>query len=145
MQHVKELLALITGKLEHVAQSDAVVGEPIELGEVTVVPLSRISLGFGAGGGEGEGEGFGPHSHGPPSKRKSAPPKGTHGKGEGGGSVGGAKVRPVGVAVFSADGVEVLPIADRLGLIDRLFDKVPELVEKVQAITEGRSRPGTSA
>jgi uncharacterized spore protein YtfJ len=141
MQHVKDLLGLITGELEHVAQSDAVVGEPLELGEVTVVPLSRISLGFGAGGGQGEGEGFGPNAHGPPGKRKSAPPKGGgHGKGEGGATLGGAKVRPVGVAVFSAEGVEVLPVSDKQGLIDRLFDKVPDLVEKIQAITEGRGQ-----
>ncbi len=150
MQHVKDLLGLITGELEHVAQSDAVVGEPLELGEVTVVPLSRISLGFGAGGGQGEGEGFGPNAHGPraypqPDKRKRAVPKGGgHGKGEGGATLGGAKVRPVGVAVFSADGVEVLPVADKQGLIDRLFEKVPDLVEKIQAITEGRG-PGKSS
>jgi hypothetical protein len=39
------------GKMADVARSDVVVGEPIALGEVTVVPLSRVSVGFGAGGG----------------------------------------------------------------------------------------------
>jgi uncharacterized spore protein YtfJ len=132
MQHIKELLELVTGKLETVAQSDAVVGEPIELGGVTLVVLTRISVGFGMGGGEGEGQGFGP---GQRAGKKTA--NGPQGKGVGGGTGGGAKVRPVGVAIFSADGVEILPIKDKKGLLDRLFDKVPELVDIVKEATEG--------
>ncbi len=135
MQHVKELLDLVIGKLETVAQSDAVVGEPIELGGVTLVPLTRINLGFGVGGGEGEGQGFGPGPHGP-KKRVG----GAQGKGVGGGTGGAAKVRPVGVAIFSADGVEILPIKDKKGLMDRLFDKIPELVEMVKEATEGMDK-----
>jgi len=136
MQHVKELLELVTGKLETVAHSDTVVGEPIELGGVTLVPLTRISLGFGMGGGEGEGQGFGPGAHG--RTRRAAGPQG---KGIGGGTGGGAKVRPVGVAIFSADGVEILPIKDKKGLLDRLFDRVPELVDMVKEATEGGTGP----
>lgn len=138
MQHIKELLDLIAGKLETVSQSDAVVGEPIEIGGVTLVPLTRISLGFGMGGGEGEGQDFGPGAHG--GKRRSTR---LHGKGVGGGSGGGAKVRPVGVAIFSADGVEVLPIQDKKGIVDRLFDKVPELVDVIKEATEGMGSPTT--
>jgi uncharacterized spore protein YtfJ len=135
MQHVKELLDLVIGKLETVAQSDAVVGEPIELGGVTLVPLTRINLGFGVGGGEGEGQGFGPGAHGP--KKQVG---GALGKGVGGGTGGAAKVRPVGVAIFSADGVEILPIKDKKGLMDRLFDKIPDLVEMVKEATEGMDK-----
>jgi uncharacterized spore protein YtfJ len=134
MQHVKELLELVTGKLETVAQSDAVVGEAIELGGVTLVPLTRISLGFALGGGEGEGQGFGPGAHA--GRKRGAGPQG---KGIGGGTGGGARVRPVGVAIFSTDGVEILPIKDKKGLLDRIFDKVPELMEMVKEATEGTS------
>jgi uncharacterized spore protein YtfJ len=139
MQHVKELLELVIGKLETVAHSDTVVGEPIELGGVTLVPLTRINLGFGLGGGEGEGQGFGPGAHG--GKKR---PGGAQGKGVGGGTGGGAKVRPVGVAIFSADGVEVLPIKDKKGIMDRLFDKIPDLVDMVKDATEGMNRPTQS-
>jgi uncharacterized spore protein YtfJ len=134
MQHVIELLDLVTSKLEQVATSDAVVGQPIELGAVTVVPLSRISLGFGAGGGEGEGEGFGPGTHAP--RKRGGPAKtAMMGKGTGGGSGGGAKIRPVGVAVISASGVEIFPITDRQGLLDRLLDRVPEIIDLVKHAT----------
>jgi len=127
MQHVKKLLDLVCGRVESAAKSDVVVGSPIELGKVTVVPMSRISVGFGVGGGSGEGET--PN----PGKGKSKHPTGK-GKGSGAGTGGGATVRPVGVAIFSEDGVEIVPIADRPGLLDKLFEKVPELVEKVNSV-----------
>jgi uncharacterized spore protein YtfJ len=130
MQHVRELLDLVCGRVESAAQSDIVVGSPIELGNVTVVPMSRISVGFGVGGGSGQGEA--------PSRGsgKNRQPSGK-GKGEGGGTGGGAKVRPVGVAIFTEEGVDIVPIADRPGLLDKLFEKIPELAERVnQAMGE---------
>ena len=124
MQHVKDLVQLVSDKLAQMAQSDLVVGQPIEAGEVTIVPLSSVSLGFGGGGGEGEGEP--PHEHGPAKKLKM---KGPRGKGIGGGGGGGAKVRPVAVAVFSASGVQILPIGEKKCLLDKLFDKIPDIIE----------------
>lgn len=126
MQQVKELLDLVCGRLEDTAKSDVVVGSPIELGKVTVVPLSRISVGFGVGGGSGQGEA--------PQGRGRHPQPTGKGKGSGGGTGGGATVRPVGVAIFSEDGVEIVPIADRQGLLDKIFDKIPELVDKVKLV-----------
>ncbi len=124
MQHVKDLVKLVSGKLAETAQSDLVVGKPIEAGDVTIVPLSAVSLGFGGGGGEGEGEP--PHEHGPAKKLKMKSPRG---KGMGGGGGGGAKVRPVAVAVFSPDGVRVMPIGDKKGVLEKIFDKIPEFID----------------
>ena len=125
-QGIKDVLDLVTERLATTAQSDMVVGKPLELGGVTVVPLSRVSVGLGGGGGSGEGQGMGP-GHG---KHKTA------GKGVGGGCGGGARVRPLAVAVFTADGVKILPVPDRKGKLDKLMDRVPDLVEKVKAAVE---------
>jgi len=126
MEHIQNLVEALSDKLTGVAQSDVVVGDPIELDGVTVVPLSRVSVGFGGGGGEGEGE-----MPGNPGKsgKKS---KGGKGKGTGGGSGGGAKVRPVGVLVFTDDGVEVQAIKEKQGLLDKIFDKVPDIIDLVE-------------
>jgi uncharacterized spore protein YtfJ len=120
MEHIKEIMNQVGERLAQSAQSDLVVGVPIELGGVTVVPLSRVSLGLGAGGGSGTGE---------------SPHKGRHpgGTGTGGATGGGAKVRPVAVAVFTADGVEILRIPERKGRLDKLLDQLPPLVEKISA------------
>jgi len=133
MEHIQDLIETISDKLTGVAQSDVVVGDPIELDGVTVVPLSRVSLGFGGGGGEGEGE---IHGHrGRPGKK----PRGGKGKGTGGGSGGGAKVRPVGVLVFTDAGVEVHVIKDKKGLVDKIFDKVPDIIDMVEKVQERSS------
>lgn len=130
MDHVEGILSLLGERFETFSKSDVVVGSPIELGSATVVPLSRVSVGMGAGGGVGEGRPDGKHGkhgkHGP-------------GKGKGGGGGGGAKVRPVAVAVFTADGVEVLPIPNRRGKLDKLLDNLPELIERVKKIKDGAS------
>jgi uncharacterized spore protein YtfJ len=125
MEQIKEIMNLVGDRLAAVTRSDTVVGSPIEVGGVTIVPLSRVSVGIGAGGGVGEGE-F-QHS-------TKGPMKSGAGKGEGGGSGGAARVRPVAVAVFTAEGVEILPIAGRRGKLDKLLDNIPSLVEKVKKI-----------
>lgn len=134
MEQVIELIRLVSGELSEAAQSEIVIGEPIELGSVRIVPLSRLSFGLGVGGGEGEGE-MQADARG---KRRSG-----RGKGIGSGAAIGAKVRPVAVAIFGADGVEVLPIADRKGILDRILDKIPkviELVDKHVDKRDGRAR-----
>ena len=60
---VSEILKDIVGELKEIASSQTVIGEPITVGDKTVVPVVKISVGFGAGGGQGEypskGGGFG--------------------------------------------------------------------------------------
>lgn len=134
MEPVQELISLVCDQIGDLAQSDVVLGDPIELGAVTVIPLSRVSVGFGGGGGSGEAE--------PPRKKGRRHPRG---RGTGAGGGGGGKVRPVGVIIFGPDGVEVQPIPDRKGLLDKLFDKVPPLVEKLHAIFDGDDAPAPAA
>ena len=42
MEQIKELMQLVGSKLDGVADSNAVIGEPIELGGATLVPISRL-------------------------------------------------------------------------------------------------------
>lgn len=142
MEHLKDMLDLVTGRFSDFADSNVVVGEPIVFDEVTVVPLTRVSVGFGGGGGEGEGEipapkGKAKHRH-----------KGGKGKGTGGGAGAGGKARPVAVILFDKDGVSVQPIPQKKGLLDKLFDKVPEvidLIKQAQGELDPKSEPPADA
>src|SRR5690242_15500498 len=107
MEHLQEILEAVSGPLSDVANGEAVVGSPIQLGSVTVYPISRVSIGLGAGGGQGEN----------PEAKGAGQPGGPE-SGVGVGSGGGAKARPVAVLVFSAEGVTVLPIPDKKGKLD---------------------------
>jgi uncharacterized spore protein YtfJ len=120
MENVIEILEEMVETLSDTAKSDVVVGREVELGPIKIVPLSRVSIGFGGGGGEGDQQ-FG---HGKDKKEKQQ-----RGKGIGAGSGGGAKVRPVGVIVFTEDGVRVEGIPDKKGLFDKIFDKIPDIIE----------------
>lgn len=131
MESIIELLGLVSNTLTDAARSEVVVGEPIDLGKVKIVPLSRLSLGLGLGGGEGEGE-F--QATGRKHKVRAG-----RGKGAGSASGAGAKVRPVGVAIFSDDGVQILPIADKKGILDKIFDKIPKVMELVETAMEKKN------
>jgi uncharacterized spore protein YtfJ len=100
----------IFDKLENFLKTKTVVGEPMKIGETTIVPFINISFGLGVGGGNGTDE------------------KGNNG--DGGGSGIGAKVAPTAVLVIKGDKVELLPIRKSGGL-DKLLDMVPGIIDKV--------------
>jgi len=124
MEQVEAIIEQVTTTLSELAQSDVVVGSPIELGQVTVVPISRISAGFGGAGGEGEAD-----TEGKKSKNDSSSSAGT---GKGSGSGGAALVRPVAVVVLSEARVDVLTIPEKPGKLGKLADQIPELIERLQ-------------
>lgn len=126
MDHVVNILDAVALQLEKVAQSDVVVGRPVPIGECTVVPVSRVSIGMGAGGGSGEGDAQHHKKHNM-----------GRGKGTGGGAGGGGKVRPVAVLVFGPTGLQVLPIANRPGRLDRVIEKLPDWIEHLKGSLSG--------
>jgi uncharacterized spore protein YtfJ len=76
MEIVESLVKTTLGEIEKVLSTKTVVGEPLIIQNITLVPLITAGFGFGAGGGSGKGE----------SKQK--------GEGSGGGTGGGAWVNP---------------------------------------------------
>ncbi len=106
-----ENVSVLFEKLESLLQSKTIVGETIQIGETTLIPMVNLSFGLGSGGGDGTDE------------------KGS--KGFGGGSGIGAKASPTAVIVIRGDKVEILPIKAQGGL-EKLIDMVPEIVNKVQ-------------
>ena len=122
MENVVELLEEMVKTLSDTAQSEVVVGKEVELGSAKIIPLSRVGIGFGGGGGEGDQQ-FG---HGKVKKDKH---HGGKGKGIGAGAGGGAKIRPVGVIVFTEDDVRVEGIPDKQGPFGKIFDKIPDIIE----------------
>lgn len=108
--NLSENATVLFEKLEKFFTSKTVVGEALQVGDVTLIPLLNISFGLGLGGGDGTDE------------------KGN--KGMGGGSGVGARAVPTAVLVISGGKVEVLPITQRGGL-EKLVDLVPSILEKV--------------
>ncbi len=120
MTNISEFIEEVTQSLSDAANSEVVVGQTIELGPAKIIPLCRISIGFGGGGGEGEGD---CHSQ----SRKDC-----HANGKGSGAGGAAKVRPVAAIVFTEEEVRVERIPDKSGPLDKIFEKIPDLIDLAQ-------------
>ena len=51
---LSDVIKTALDQLQYIAKTETVVGEPIKAGEVTLIPVSKVSIGFAAGGGGGK-------------------------------------------------------------------------------------------
>jgi uncharacterized spore protein YtfJ len=123
---VQDLLKTLVDEIGTLARTETVVGEALQLGEHTVIPISRVSVGFGGGSGEGEG---------------SDPTKGG-GKGTGGGGGGGVRVEPAAFIVVKGGELSILAAPGKKGALGDLFEHMPDLVAKITAAQGGKGGKG---
>ena len=113
MTVVEDLVKTTLGEIEKVLSTRTVVGEPITVEGVTLIPLISVGFGFGAGGGEGKGE----------AKQK--------GEGVGGGTGGGAGVKPIAMVIIDKEGVRIEPIKGGMATaIEKIGETIPQMIEK---------------
>jgi uncharacterized spore protein YtfJ len=105
---LKENLDTLFTNLEKFLKTETVVGEPIVVGETTLIPIISLSFGCGTGGG----------NDGTKSQSKS-----------GTGLGAAAKVTPNAVISITGDKVTLLPITGKSNL-DSILNMVPEIVSK---------------
>ena len=115
MDIVASITKTTLGEIEKVVNTKTVVGEPMKIEGITLIPLISIGFGFGAGGGSGKGE----------SEKKA--------EGAMGGTAGGAWVKPVALVVIDKEGnVRIESVKRGLSsLVEKMTDNVPRVVEKV--------------
>jgi len=51
---IEDLVKTVLSELREITKTETVVGEPIKVGKTTILPVSRISVGFGVGGGRSD-------------------------------------------------------------------------------------------
>ena len=91
-QDVEKMIQAALGEIETTLDTKRVVGEPLEVGEYTFIPLVSIGFGFGVGSGSGKSEDL------------------MKGEGTGGGSAGGGGIKPIAVIVIGPEGARVEPL-----------------------------------
>ncbi|MFA5111999.1 MAG: spore germination protein GerW family protein [Desulfobaccales bacterium] len=114
-----EIIGKLMEDLKTVAKTETILGQEIKVGEFTLIPVSRISLGVGAGGGKGT------------DNKK---------EGEGGGGGGGVMVTPIAFIVIKGGDISFHGIK-RGGTLDGLFEHLPEITEKILAKTKEADKP----
>jgi uncharacterized spore protein YtfJ len=113
---VEATIKEIAGELEKIATTKTVVGDPITAAGKTIIPISRISMGFGAGGGEGK--------------------KDTE-SGYGGGGGAGAKIEPVAFIMLSEEEARIFRLSERSdagSILSSIPDLVPEIMDKLKGM-----------
>ena len=121
-QNIGDSIREALSEVSNLADSQTIVGDPINLGDTTLIPVSKVSIGVGIGGG----------TYG---KEKA------NGAGAGG---TGLTVSPVAFIVVDKNGnASLLNIGSQPGVskiagtvndIDKALDNVPDIIEKVKNI-----------
>lgn len=109
-------------KIREMIDANTVMGNPVTTPDgTTIIPISKVSIGFGGGGSD-----FATNKGGNPF---------------GGGAGGGVKVTPVAFIVVSEGNVRMLPVAQAANTTaDRLVEMIPDTLDKVSAFIDSHTK-----
>lgn len=109
---LRELMDATMEKVREMVAANNIVGTPITTPDgVTLIPVSRVSLGFGSGGGD----------YGKAGK-----------EGFGGGGGAGVKIEPVAFLIVRDGAARLMPVAAApASTVDRIVDMAPDIVDRV--------------
>lgn len=142
-QPMSEVIKETIDKVKSIADTKTVIGDPITLIEgVTIIPVSRVSIGAGIGGGE----------YGAKKDRKKSDSEKVITDNFGGGGGTGITVTPVAFLVITADGeAKLLNIGENTGYlstailgavngVDAALEKAPDIIDKIKALFKGKKQ-----
>lgn len=117
MGSFNENLENMFSKLDNFVSSKTVVGEPIEMNGITIVPLVDVSFGMGAGSSDSRVE--------------------KNGKSSGAGGMG-AKITPSAIMVIANGAVQLINVKDS-NSVNKIIDMVPGIVNKFSFFADKES------
>ncbi|MCD7788297.1 MAG: GerW family sporulation protein [Firmicutes bacterium] len=119
---ISDIIKTSLENIRNVVDADTIIGNPITSPSgVTILPVSKVSVGFASGGFDYLG--------------KNAAKNDKSGNNFGGGGGSGLSVEPVAFLVISPDGgVELLPITVPKSDISSIIDGAPALIDKIKAL-----------
>ncbi len=112
-------------KVKDFTSTETVIGEPISVGRTTIIPVSRITMGFASGGIDYA------------AKKRDSQPKPNN---FGGGGGTGVNITPIAFLVVSESGtVEMLPItgyeeSSSVDKITSLIERSPEILTRLRDV-----------
>jgi len=125
---IQGLMSTAMENIKAMIDVNTIVGEPVHTpsGD-TILPISRVGVGFVAGGSEIRMDQDNPkHAHDNHNASVSLP--------FGGGSGGGVSITPIAFLVVGAQGVKVVPLDSQTHLLDKVIDSAPMIFDKVQSM-----------
>lgn len=117
--NIESIMSVTLENLKAMVDADTIIGTPITVGEVTLIPVSKVSFGLATGGSD------------LPSKSSAAM--------FGGGGGAGVTVNPIAFISVSGTNVKMLQVNASVNTVDRLIDQAPELIQKVKDAFEKKT------
>lgn len=122
-QTLPNMLENTIAKIREMVDVNSVIGTPISTPDgVTIIPVSKVSVGFGGGGSDfvakksGNGEPFG------------------------GGAGGGVSVTPICFLIVKDGNVRMMPVATPANTTaDRIVEMVPDTLDKVASFIDSHT------
>jgi uncharacterized spore protein YtfJ len=106
--NLTDVIKTAMDQIQYIAKTETVVGEPIRAGNVTLIPVSKISIGFAAGGAGNENK-----------------------AGAGAGTGGGVNITPVAFITIVDDKVQVHSVSKSDVGLGKILALAPDLIKKV--------------
>jgi len=131
---IKQMIEAALSNIKNVADANTVIGNPIVVNEnITVIPFSKVSVGFASGGSD-----FGKNTSQPNFA---------------GGNGAGLTVVPMGFIIAAFGDVRVIdlkspssynapadPVNKTIDAVNGIIDKMPELVEKLKTVFPSKNK-----
>ena len=119
-QKLPNMLDNTIQKIREMVDVNSVIGEPISTPDgVTIIPVSKVSVGFGGGGSDFS------------NKNGSNP--------FGGGVGGGVKVTPICFLIVKDGNVRMMPVAaPASSTADRIVEMIPDTLDKLTSYLDSR-------
>ncbi|MGM0419439.1 MAG: GerW family sporulation protein [Bacillota bacterium] len=116
MEEAKDVLEVMFSRLDKFLKTETVIGDPIVIDDIKLVPIVTASFGLGGGfGGE--------------NKDKSNT--------EGGGGGLGCRISPDAILITNKGQVELVKLEGR-GSLDKLFQMMPEILDKAEGVAKAK-------
>ena len=124
-QNLPNMLEGTIQKIKEMVDVNSVVGEPITTPDgVTIIPVSKISVGVGGGGSDYVSRNL--------NKQENP---------FGGGAGGGVKVTPIAFLIVKDGSVRMLPVAAPANTTaDRIVEQVPDVLDKIASFLDSRTK-----
>lgn len=133
---IENIMRTTMESIQDMMDVNVVVGEPIETAAGTIVPLSRVSVGFVAGGGEYTPMQGGGQNGGNQGGKNGGQASAGASEGEkpfAGGAGAGVSLQPVGFLVVTPNCVRVMPSSYNTAL-DRVIEHIPDWLDKLRDV-----------
>ena len=119
MSQIPNMLESTIQKIREMVDVNSVIGEPISTPDgVTIIPVSKVSVGFGGGGSD-----F--------TKKTTA----------GDNPFGGVKVTPICFLIVKDGNVRMMPVAEPANTTaDRIVEMVPDTLDKLTAYLDSKKK-----